>query len=54
MEFSSICYYANEFNIECAGVLVVSDTVNHDLLDEQNLRYKNIIKVFELIKNELE
>ena len=53
IEFSSVCYFANAFNIACAGVLVISDTANHDLLDEQKLRHENILKAFELIKNEL-
>lgn len=50
MEFSSVCYFAHKFNIKCAGILVISDTANHDLLDDQDLRYKRITQVFEIVK----
>ena len=53
MEFSSAYYFTNKFNMKRAGLLLVSDIVNYDLLDEQNLRYKKIKKAFKLIKNEL-
>ena len=49
MEFASLCYFSSKFNIKTAGLLVVSDTANHSLKDDPTLRYKNIIKGFEIL-----
>lgn len=53
MEFSSLCHFSQKLSIKSAGVLVISDTSNHSLLDNRELRYKNIFKAFSVIKNNI-
>lgn len=53
MEFSSLCYFSMRTGIKSAGVLVISDTKNKDLLMDQTLRYENIYKVFLMLIEKL-
>ena len=46
MEFASFCCFSKKLGIASAGVLIISDTKFHSLLDDTRLRTENMLKVF--------
>jgi len=50
MEFASFCCFSKKLGIASAGVLIISDTNSHSLLDDTHLRTENMLKVFECLK----
>ncbi len=46
MEFASFCCFSKKLGIASAGVLIISDTKSHSLLDDTRLRTENMLKVF--------
>lgn len=51
MELSAFFHFSYKLGLKTAGILVISDTINHSLLDDQTLRFKNIISTFSIIKS---
>jgi len=49
MEYSAFCYFSMKLAMDVSGILVISDTIEHSLLDDRSLRYNNILKAFELV-----
>lgn len=50
MELSAFIHFTSKLEVKSAGVLIISDTINHSLLDDQTLRFKNIANLFSVIK----
>lgn len=53
MELSSFIHFTFKLELKAAGILVISDTINHSLLDDQTIRFKSIVNVFKIISDEL-
>lgn len=51
MELSAFFHFTHKLGLKSAGILVISDTINHSLLDDQTLRFTNIISTFTIIKS---
>ena len=51
MELSAFLHFSYKLELRSAGILVISDTINHSLLDDQTLRFANIINTFSIIKS---
>jgi hypothetical protein len=53
MELSSILYFSNQLGIQCAGVLVISDTKDHGLLDDRTIVDMKWVNCFKVIQSGL-
>jgi hypothetical protein len=51
MELSAFFHFSYKLRLKAAGILIISDTINHSLLDDQTLRFTNIISTFSIIKS---
>lgn len=54
MEFSAICYVSEKLGTKCGGILIISDTEEHSLLDDQSLVHKKWENSFKIIKGSFE
>jgi len=50
MELSSIFHFSKKLGMKCAGILVVSDTKDHGLLDDRTLVDKKWVNAFKVIQ----
>lgn len=53
MELSAFIHFTARLGLKSAGLLIISDTVNHSLLDDQTLRFQSIVRVFASLVNGL-
>lgn len=53
MELSSILHFSKQLGIQCAGILVISDTKDHGLLDDQTLVDNKWTNVFTMMQSRL-
>lgn len=54
MEFSAICYVLEKLGMKCGGILIISGTEEHSLLDDQALVYKKWENSFKILKGSFE
>ena len=50
MELSAFIHFSLKLELKSAGILIISDTINHSLLEDQTLRFDNIVSTFLMIK----
>lgn len=53
MELSAIFHFSSELGIQCAGILVVSDTQDHGLLDDRTIVDEKWVNGFKVIQSGL-
>lgn len=51
MELSAIYHFSRQLGIQCAGILVVSDTKDHGLLDDRTVVYEKWVNGFKAIQS---
>lgn len=54
METACLFFYTKKLNIKSAGILIVSDTINHKLYHSQERRYEKMLNVFRIVSTGLE
>jgi len=50
MELSAAFHFSRQLGIQCAGILVISDTYDHGLLDDRTIVYKKWVNAFKVIQ----